>query len=511
MPQDYQIGALWIGGSLSFLEQLCLVSFIDAGHHVKLFTYGPVDNVPGGIEIADANAVLPTDSFIRHSRTNSPAPQADRFRYHMLARHDDIIWADTDAYCVAPFTTANGHFYGWESAHHVNNGVLGLPGDSDTLGALIAFTADEYAIPEWLPAAEQDRLRAAREAGNPVGVGDQQWGAWGPRALTHFLHKTGEIRHALPREALYPIGFKDRGLMVKPGANADRFITPETLSIHFYGRRMRERIVSEGGEPHPESLIGRLLHKHGIVPADAPLPKPPPAPAPLTAADRRGRGQVNLTDLADARGSDRGSMRHRFTELYQMLFSPLRQRKLTVALVGLDGGAGVVAPERWKDLSRDTLEMWLDYFPKAQLLALDRERSAPIRNKRVRYRKVTLEDPAEIAKAAGDDAPDIVLDDATHASHHQQNALRALFPKLAPGGLYIVEDLRTQPATLERQGWVKTSPLFRGYLETGVFDHPDPATRAELNGLRADISGCFVFQANFQKHRRDQILVLHKR
>jgi len=42
---------------------------------------------------------------------------------------------------------------------------------------------------------------------------------------------------------------------------------------------------------------------------------------------------------------------------------------------------------------------------------------------------------------------DIIIDDASHASHHQQNAFLTLFPKLRSGGLYIIEDLRWQPKT----------------------------------------------------------------
>ena len=438
----------------------------------------------------------------------TPAPAARRRR---LARTDDIIWADTDAYCVRPFTTGNGHFYGWESEHHVNNGVLGLPRDSDTLRELLDFTADEYAIPEWLPRAEQDRLRELKDAGTPVGVGDQAWGAWGPRALTHFLHKTGEIRFALPRTALYPIGFRDRRLLVRAGADAESHLTDDTLSIHFYGRRIRKRLQeAEGGVPHPDSLIGRLLVKHGISPADAPLPGPPPKPVPLTPEERHGRGQLNLTDLADASGSDRGSARHQYTALYNMVFQPLRQRKLKIVLLGLDGGVGVDDPGAWRDAARSTLEMWLEYFPKAEFTALDRAGKLPVKTGRVDYIQCDFEDPDEIAEAV-DIQPDIVIDDATHASHHQQNAFRALFPQLASGGLYIAEDLRTQPKSLESQGLVKTAALFQGYLETGVFDHPDEEAAADFNATRADISGCFVFPAKFIKGRRDQLLVVHKR
>lgn len=511
MAQDYQIGALWIGGALSFVEQLCLVSFRDAGHHVKLFTYGAVEHIPDGIEVADANAVLPMDSIIRHTRTGSPAPQADRFRYHMLAQHEDIIWADTDAYCVRPFTTSNGHFHGWESEHHVNNGVLGLPRDSDTLGELLAFTADEFAIPEWLPKAEQNALREAKEAGNPVGVGDQAWGAWGPRALTHFLHKTGEIRFALPRAALYPVPFKQRRVMLRPGDAAEQFLTPETYSIHFYGRRMRARLIDvEGGKPHPDSLIGKLLDKHGLKPADAPLPPGEPRLVPLTPKDRHGRGAPNLTDLADAAGLDRGSLRHQYTQLYNMLLQPFRQRKIKVVLVGLDGGLAVETPGAWADAAKATLSVWLEFLPKAEFLAIDRAAKAPLDDPRLTYVQCDLEDADEIAEALTGKV-DVVVDDATHASHHQQNAFCALFPMLSDAGLYIIEDLRGQPASLEKQGLVKTAPLFNGYLETGIFEHPDDQAKAALNACRADISGCFLFPAKFLKGRRDQMLVVHKR
>ena len=33
---DHQIAMLWMRGSLSFVEQLCVKSFLDAGHHVAL-------------------------------------------------------------------------------------------------------------------------------------------------------------------------------------------------------------------------------------------------------------------------------------------------------------------------------------------------------------------------------------------------------------------------------------------------------------------------------------------
>ncbi len=279
MAIEYRIGALWIGGNLSYLEQLCLKSFVDAGHHVTLYTYEGVTNAPEGVEVADANTIQPRGTILRHTRTGSPAPQADQFRYRMLAKCDRTIWADTDAYCVRPFSTTTGHFHAWESETGVNNGVLGLPRDSATLAGLLEFTSDPYAIPPWFEGEERARLEAARDAGRPLHAGEMPWGVWGPRALTHFLKETGEIRFSMPRVTLYPFAYEDRRLMLRPGVDVGQYVTDETFSIHFYGRRMRERILSHaGGVPKPRSLIGQLLKKHGIDPAAAPL-RPNAAPA----------------------------------------------------------------------------------------------------------------------------------------------------------------------------------------------------------------------------------------
>ncbi len=104
-----------------------------------------------------------------------------------------------------------------------------------------------------------------------------------------------------------------------------------------------------------------------------------------------------------------------------------------------------------------------------------------------------------------------ILDDASHASHHQQNAFLELFPGLRSGGLYVIEDLRWQPGTCEKQGITKTARLFRSYLETGAFKHSDQGVESAFNAMRPQISGCFVFKAKYMLGTRDQIAVIHKR
>lgn len=537
MSENYTIGALWMEGALSFLEQLCLKSFIDAGHQVVLYHYGPLENVPDGITLADANDIMSRDNFLTHERTGSPALHSDLFRYKMLRSQRNMIWADTDAYCMKRFETQTGHFYGWESKSHVNGGVLGLPHDSDTLQALLDFTADEFAIPPYYGPDYAAELEQKRDAGDPVHASEQPWGVWGPHAVTHFLHQTGEVRYALPQEGLYPFTFKDRRLMLRRDFDTTGYITKDTFSVHLYGRRMRARLVErEGGAPHPQSLLGKLLVKHGIDPAKAPIirkPKPkdakavapvkikkpvPPLPVtskiePIPAAAKYGRGQVNLTDLADAYGSDKGSSKHRYTELYQMLFQPYREPKINFLEMGLQIGG----PEHGNSEDRQTTDlpsvrMWLEYFPKAKITGLDISDFSWFVDKRFNFVRCDMDRRENIAAAIKDQPEfDIIIDDASHASHHQQYAFIELFPKLKSGGLYIIEDLRWQPAPYERPGITKTADLIQGYLRDGVFTHGDAEIADGFNAQRIDISGCFMFQALYDKKRKDQVAVFHKR
>lgn len=274
MSNLYPIAMLWVEGPLSYVEQLCVKSFLDAGHEVTLYHYGPVSNVPEGAQVVHGDVILKRDNFIQHGRTGSLALFSDVFRYHLLSQSDRVIWADTDAYCMRPFETETGHYFGWESTHHINGGVLGLPPDSEALAGLLEMSADEYGIPFWYSDGARAKLQAQADAGTPVHVSELPWGVWGPHAVTAWLQKTGEDRYAFPREVLYPIPFEMRRKMVKAARRgaAEACLTENTTSIHLYGRRIREFLASRPeGLPDEGGLIHALCEKHGIDPVAAPV------------------------------------------------------------------------------------------------------------------------------------------------------------------------------------------------------------------------------------------------
>lgn len=221
----------------------------------------------------------------------------------------------------------------------------------------------------------------------------------------------------------------------------------------------------------------------------------------------------NLSDLADRYGSDKGTSKHRYTELYHMLFHPFRDQQINFLEMGLLIGG----PEHGKSADRETkdvpsIRMWLEYFTKAQITGLDVCDFAWFTHERFNFIRCNMDDRANIAAAREKMADfDIIIDDASHASHHQQSAFLELFPKLKQGGMYIIEDLRWQPEPYEKPNITKTAELFQSYLQKQTFDHSDPTIAAEFNALKDQISGCFVFQAHYQKNKRDQVAVIHKR
>lgn len=267
-----EIAMLWIGPRLSFLEQLCIQSFLEQGHHVALYAYDDVGDVPAGVEMRDASKVLQGGVIRRHTRTGSPAIHSDLFRYLLLAQ-TDAIWADTDAYCVKPFVFPSAHVFG-RLEDRLGIGVMGLPKNSPGLSALIEFARDPA------PRVMFDknlRRMALHPKAEPWPVEAQPWAATGPMAVTYFLTLSSEIERAMPEPVFYPLDFDKRNLLIRPRRRhvVEAALADDVFSIHFYGRRMRPRLAEqEGGVRREGSYLDYLLKRHGIDPHAAPIDLP---------------------------------------------------------------------------------------------------------------------------------------------------------------------------------------------------------------------------------------------
>ena len=53
------IQSLWVGDRLRTMERLCISSYLRNGHDFHLYTYNPVEGIPDGTVVKDANEVMP--------------------------------------------------------------------------------------------------------------------------------------------------------------------------------------------------------------------------------------------------------------------------------------------------------------------------------------------------------------------------------------------------------------------------------------------------------------------
>lgn len=119
------INGLWVGSRLSRMELLTLHSFTAHGHRFRLWLYSPLENpsdeIPAGVELADANLVIPQSQVFRYSHSNqfghgkgSLAGFSDVFRYRMLSRYGGW-WVDMDVTCLKPLQIETSFAF---RAHH---------------------------------------------------------------------------------------------------------------------------------------------------------------------------------------------------------------------------------------------------------------------------------------------------------------------------------------------------------------------------------------------------------
>ena len=82
-----------------------------------------------------------------------------------------------------------------------------------------------------------------------------------------------------------------------------------------------------------------------------------------------------------------------------------------------------------------------------------------------------------------------------------------------------MKDTPTYPPSLSElaekygsdMGPVSTLAKWFRFSMAKEFHHNDPEIGARYRDLAHDISGCFVFQVQYTKSRRDQVAVVHKK
>lgn len=141
-----------------------------------------------------------------------------------------------------------------------------------------------------------------------------------------------------------------------------------------------------------------------------------------------------LTILANKYNSDKGTeygSKHGFTEVYGKYFDEFKYKEIKILEIGINDGS--------------SLKMWYDYFPNANIYALDIDDKEIFSNERIGCGILDQSNESHLKEFSDkiDMMFDIILDDGSHHISDQQLTFGYLFPLLNSKGLYIIEDLHT--------------------------------------------------------------------
>lgn len=152
---------------------------------------------------------------------------------------------------------------------------------------------------------------------------------------------------------------------------------------------------------------------HGHLPVEEYVP-----PAADTSA-------MTLTQLADHYKTDKGNIKHRYTEIYDRYLGALRDKPINLLEIGVANGC--------------SLKMWSDYFPAAKITGMDIRPECASLCKGFPRISIIVGNAAKVA-AAG--PFDVIVDDGSHISQDIVETFFLQWPKVRKGGFYFIEDLK---------------------------------------------------------------------
>lgn len=291
---------LWIGDALSQVEQICIVSFLKNGHEFHLYTYQPLQGVPDGVVIKDANKIIAEQKIFLYADRASYAGFADWFRWKLLYEKGNF-YVDLDVVCLKPFDFKEDLIFAEESKRHVGTAVLGFPAKHWFCKYMAARC--ENPIEARLKAALEQSEKKSRHflisylsktkhklnfacrkfIWATVGVDKsrktrmhQAWGEFGgPYGFTNALRKFGLLHLAKHYNYFYPLGnyshpldnSNSKDIKATPKAFSE-LIDAKTLAVleQSHGIHLENYYISttpadKNNIPH-ESVLGRLKQKY---------------------------------------------------------------------------------------------------------------------------------------------------------------------------------------------------------------------------------------------------------
>lgn len=261
------VQSLWIGKELSALHQTCIQSFINCGHVFHLYVYSPVEHVPEGALIKDANQILPYSrifTFEQKPYKGKYAPFSDLFRYYLLYLKGGW-WVDMDVFCLKYMDIIQPQvvcttYHSRENTDRPSNFVLKFPKEDPFIADLIveAEKGINY-LTDYVEIGPSLMDRKIQNSENAKGLLVPSF-FFSPVSLYHtrqfIVYEHRSWLHKI-KEWIRPI--------LKPHSARARSLHPQSYAVHLWNEVWRQNSLDENGRFHPDCLYERLKKQQQIT------------------------------------------------------------------------------------------------------------------------------------------------------------------------------------------------------------------------------------------------------
>jgi hypothetical protein len=146
------------------------------------------------------------------------------------------------------------------------------------------------------------------------------------------------------------------------------------------------------------------------------------------ASDHPSPVSIPLDLIGIAEGTDKSSLVGDYLRHYERLFEGLRDSEFNLIEIGVFNGASA--------------RSWERFFSKAHIVGVDINPHCRIyASDRITIEIGSQNDPGFLHRLVTTYPPRIIIDDGSHQSYDVIFTIERLFPTLAPGGIYVIEDL----------------------------------------------------------------------
>jgi hypothetical protein len=147
-------------------------------------------------------------------------------------------------------------------------------------------------------------------------------------------------------------------------------------------------------------------------------------------------GQPSLASLATRYGSDKWG-KHNYARHYETHFEHLRRTSFTLLEVGIGGSAQ-------EGSGGESLRMWKQFFPNAQIVGLDLYDKAYVNENRILAYQGSQTDAYLLRSIVRKHRNlKIIVDAGSHRPEDIRATFAVLYPLLSDGGYYAIEDTQT--------------------------------------------------------------------